>query len=112
MAERASAYAQQFGFFTFTSITVHEIVFGLELKGASSQLKRVTAWLDQNEQIPPLKEDYVAAAIIKANARKRGSIVELPDCLIAAIAIRLEMPLIMATPPTSRRFKARAPTLL
>jgi predicted nucleic acid-binding protein len=38
--------------------------------------------------------DYLQAATIKAAARKQGSIVELPDCLIAAVAVRLGLPLV------------------
>ena len=34
------------------------------------------------------------AATIKATARKQGSILELPDCLIAAVAVRHQMPLV------------------
>ena len=30
----------------------------------------------------------------KATARKQGSMLELPDCLIAAVAVRLQMPLV------------------
>jgi predicted nucleic acid-binding protein len=37
--------------------------------------------------------DYLRAASIKAAVRKQGSIVELPDCLIAAVAARLDLPL-------------------
>lgn len=44
VAGRAASYAQEHGVFTFTSVTVYEIVYGLELKGASSQLKKVLAW--------------------------------------------------------------------
>ena len=90
----ARRYASQFGLFTFTSITVYEIVYGLELKGASSQLKKALAWLEQNEQVTPASGDYVVAATIKATARKQSSVLELPDCLIAAVAIRLQMPLV------------------
>lgn len=90
----AARYAEQFGIYTFTSVTVYEIVYGLELKAAASQLKKVLAWLNQNEQITPSSADYLAAATIKATARKQGSILELPDCLIAAIAVRLGLPLV------------------
>jgi tRNA(fMet)-specific endonuclease VapC len=90
----AARYAREHGTFTFTSVTVYEIVYGLELKGAASQLKKALAWLNQNEQITPASADYLAAATIKATARKQGSILELPDCLIAAIAVRLGMPLV------------------
>src|ERR1035441_8806509 len=94
VANHAARYARQYRVFTFTSVTVYEIVYGLELKAASSQLKKALAWLDQNELITPINADYLAAATIKATARRQGSILELPDCLIAAIAVRLQMPLV------------------
>ena len=94
VAGRAASYAQLHGVFTFTSVTVYEIVYGLELKSATSQLQKALAWLSQNEQITPANDDYLAAATIKAKARKQGSMLELPDCLIAAIAVRLQMPLV------------------
>ena len=90
----AARYAQEYGVFTFTSVTVYEIVYGLELKSASGQLKKALAWLDQNEQITPINLDYLAAATIKAAARKRGSVLELPDCLIAAVAVRVGIRLV------------------
>jgi len=94
VAAHAAAYARMHGVFTFTSVTVYEIVYGLELKGASGQLRKALAWLSQNEQVTPANADYLAAATIKATARKQGSILELPDCLIAAVAVRLRMPLV------------------
>jgi tRNA(fMet)-specific endonuclease VapC len=94
VAARAAEYAREHGRFTFTSVTVHEIVFGLEFKRASGQLQKALAWLNQNEQITPTADDYLEAALLKAAARKQGAIVELPDCLIAAVAIRLGMPLV------------------
>jgi len=94
IAGRAAEYGREHGRFTFTSVTVHEIVFGLEFKRASRQLQKALAWLNQNEQITPLADDYLQSALIKAAARKQGSIVELPDCLIAAVAIRLALPLV------------------
>jgi tRNA(fMet)-specific endonuclease VapC len=90
---RAADYARQHGVFTFTSVAMHEIVFGLELKQAPAQLQKALLWLNRNEQITPTATDYLHAAIIKAAARKQGSIVELPDCLIAAVAVRLGLPL-------------------
>jgi predicted nucleic acid-binding protein len=94
VAKRAASYAQRYSVFTFTSVTVYEIVYGLELKSATSQLKKALAWLNQNKQITPINADYLAAATIKATARKQGSVLEMPDCLIAAIAVRLQMPLV------------------
>ena len=90
----AARYAREHGIFTFTSVTVYEIVYGLELKAASSQLTTALAWLNQNEEITPASADYRTAATIKATARKNGSVLELPDCLIAAVAVRLDRPLV------------------
>jgi predicted nucleic acid-binding protein len=57
-------------------------------------LKKALAWLSQNDEITPADADYRAAASIKAMARRNGSVLELPDCLIAAIAVRLNRPLV------------------
>jgi predicted nucleic acid-binding protein len=94
VARHAAIYAREHTFFTFTSVTVHEIVFGLESKGAAAQLSKALAWLRQNEQISPTAEDFYEAALIKARARRQGAVVELPDCLIASVAIRLGLPLV------------------
>ena len=90
----AARYAREHGVFSFTTVTVYEIVYGLELKSASSQLKNVLAWLARNDSITPAGEDYVTAARIRATARKRGSPLQMPDCLIAAVAARLGWPLV------------------
>ena len=90
----AARYAQAHGVFTFTSVTVYEIVYGLELKAASAQLSKALAWLNQNEQITPVNADYLQAANTKAKARRMGLTLELPDCLIAAVAVRLGLPLV------------------
>ena len=94
VASRAAAYAKEHGVFAFTSVTVFEIVYGLELKRASSQLAKVLAWLNLNEEITPIAADYRSAASIKAAAQSQGCVVEFPDCLIAAIAVRMDRPLI------------------
>jgi tRNA(fMet)-specific endonuclease VapC len=93
----AARYAQVNRIFTFTSVTVYEIVYGLELKAATAQLKKALDWMAQNEHITPVHADYLAAATIKAAARRQGSILELPDCLIAAVASRLDLPLVTGT---------------
>ena len=94
VVKRAASYAQVYAVFTFTSVTTYEIVYGPELKSATVQLKKALDWLSRNEQITPIAADYLAAATIKATARKQGSVLELPDCLIAATAVRLQMPLV------------------
>lgn len=46
--------------------------------------------LNQNEEITPPAADYRSAATITATAAKQGSTVEFPDCLISAVAVRLD----------------------
>ncbi len=52
------------------------------------------ARLNRNEEVTPPAADYHSAARIKATAAKQGSIIELPDCLVAAVAARLGRPLV------------------
>jgi len=92
VVRRGDCYAKDHGVFTFTSVTVYEILSGLEHKDARSQLSKMLAWLNQNEEITPLAADYRSAATIRGKAAKQGEVVELPDCLIAAVAVRLDRP--------------------
>ena len=94
VVERCNRYARDHGVFTFTSVTVFEIVAGLERKDARSQLNKLLAWLSRNEEITPAAADYLRAAKLKGTAARQGASVELPDCLIAAMAIRLGLPLV------------------
>jgi predicted nucleic acid-binding protein len=41
-----------------------------------------------------MSDDYVAAATIKAMARRQGFALELPDRFISAVAVRLQIPLV------------------
>jgi len=74
------------------------IAYGLEIEGATTQLRKFLAWIDPNERITPIAADYRATATIKAGARKPGSVLELPDCLIAAVAARFGRPLVTGNP--------------
>lgn len=94
VARHARAYAGAHTLFTFTSITVYEIMLGLLAKGADSQAQKALAWMRLNEQLIPIADDYLKAAEVKATCRKQGRIVELPDSLIASIAARLGLPLV------------------
>ena len=50
--------------------------------------------LQQNDEIAPVEQDYRAAASIRAKATRQGAPLELADCLIAAVAVRLGRPLV------------------
>jgi predicted nucleic acid-binding protein len=87
----AAQYAHEHRAFSFTSVTVYEIVYGLQVKGATAQFQKVSAWLRQNDETAPVAEDedYLAAASIRAKATRQGALLELTDCLIAAVAVRV-----------------------
>ena len=94
VARHAAAYLQVYPAFTITSVTVYEIAYGLDAKNAESQLRKALEWLGRNEEIAPTGADFRWAASVKASAKKLGLVVELPDCLIAAAAVRLGLPLV------------------
>jgi tRNA(fMet)-specific endonuclease VapC len=112
VVDRAQRYAVEHGVFTITAVTVYEIVYGLELKGATAQLQKVMTWLGKNEVITPTASDYISAARIRATARMHGSVLELPDCLIAAIAVRLERPLVTGNTADFRAIQATGANLV
>ena len=112
VARHAAEYARQFGVFTFTSVTVYEIVYGLELKSATAQLQKALQWLGRNEQITPAAEDYLRAASIKAAARRQGLALELPDCLIAAVALRLDLPIVTGNTADFRAIQSTSVNLV
>ncbi|HEY3783244.1 MAG TPA: PIN domain-containing protein [Fimbriimonadaceae bacterium] len=93
VVKNGDRYSEQHNRFT-SPVTVYEIVRGLEEKGAPVQVAKSLAWFGKNEEIVPIASDYITAATTKAKAKRQGNIVELPDCLIAAVAARLGLPLV------------------
>ena len=87
-------YALEHGQFEFTSVSVHEVIFGLTRKGATAQTARFHAWIARNVEHVPLPEDYRLAAEVRGAAQARGRTLEMADCLIAAVASRLGLPLV------------------
>jgi predicted nucleic acid-binding protein len=94
VVKNGDLYAESHTRFTFTSVTVYEMAFGLESKNATKQLKTTLEWLQNNEQILPTEADYLTAAKVKGAARRQGYTLEMPDCLIGAVAARLNLPLV------------------
>ena len=90
----ARAYASEHGQFETTSVSVHEVLFGLSRKAASAQAAHFHAWIARNVEHMPLPGDYRFAADIRGAAQMRGRTLEMADCLIAAVAHRLDLPLV------------------
>ena len=89
----AAAYASRNNVFTFTVITVHEILYGLQFKGAAGQIRRAEIAFTANEVITPTFSDFARAGVVRGNARRLGHQLAMGDCLIGAIAERLGIPL-------------------
>jgi tRNA(fMet)-specific endonuclease VapC len=94
VARQAARYLREFGHFTFTSVSVHEIVYGLTSKGAGRQLALANRYFGDSEVVVPILEDYRLSGEIRGNARKLGHQLALDDCLIGSIAYRLGRPVV------------------
>lgn len=64
------------------------------VKRAENQLQKANHWFSTNEEVSPSPADFRWAASIRASAQRLGMVVQLPDCLIAATAVRLGVPLV------------------
>lgn len=74
VTQRAADYVRNHGVFTFTSVTVYEIVYGLELKGASSQLKKVMALAE------PERGSYAHCCRLSGSRWHQSGSTETRDC--------------------------------
>lgn len=95
VARRKVEYVAAYGRFSFTSVTVLEILFGLRRKTASVQLRDAEAIFASNEEIVPDASDYRLAAEIMGAVYHRGTPIGPYDPLIAACALNRD--LVLAT---------------
>jgi tRNA(fMet)-specific endonuclease VapC len=94
VVRRAIEYAQEHGEFTYTAVSVHEILYGLHYKDAKRQLEQARASFAESEVIVPTAEDYEDAGRIRGVARGKGHQLAMDDCLIGAVAARLGITLV------------------
>ena len=85
---RQREYLAQFAKLSFTSVTVLEILFGLERIGAKAQIQRAETLLAKNDEVVPSSEDYRLAASIAGALDRQGTPIGLIDPMIAACAMR------------------------
>jgi len=90
----AIEYAKVYGVFTYTAVSVLEILFGLVSHDAHRLMSDAEASFKENEVIVPTLEDYRIAGRVRGAARRRGTQLSTDDCLIGAVAFRLKLPLI------------------
>lgn len=92
IVRRGFNYALAHGRFTYTSVSVLEILYGLNFKDAHRQLAQAEASFAENEVILPELEDYKLAGKIRGLARRSGLQLTSDDCLIGAVAFRMGLP--------------------
>jgi tRNA(fMet)-specific endonuclease VapC len=94
--QHASVYLDEHGQFTFTSINVYEVLYGIKAKPALKQAERFLSLLAAHEEIVPDAQDYRVAADIRAAMHLAGTDIGKADPVIAACAYRRSLPIITA----------------
>lgn len=84
---KARSYINEYGQFTFSIITLYEILRGLKVKGASKQAIVFDRFYKKNIILPLTDEIVVKAAEIYVDLRMRGELIGDADIMIAASAL-------------------------
>lgn len=92
--QNADDYLDEHGQLTFTSATVHEVLYGLGCKIATRQIEEFLDLVADHEEITPTAPDYRLAAEIRAALQRAGTPIGAFDPLIAACAIERGLPLV------------------
>ena len=90
----ATSYLQQHARLSFSSISVHEVLFGLYAKNALRRAEDFSLRISVQDEIVPTTEDYRLAARIRADLQRAGTPIGNFDPLIAACAIERAWPLV------------------
>ena len=94
VARNAAVYLGFHAQLTFTSVSVYEVLYGLNAKRAARQIQNFFAGIAAHEEIVPDKRDYRLAAEICAAMQLGGTPIGSIDPIIAACAINRDLPLI------------------
>lgn len=90
----ASEYLDEHERFTFTSISVYEVLYGLKAKPATKQADRFLGLLEGHDEIVPDADDYRTASDIRAAMHLAGTPIGKADPVIAACAFRRRLPIV------------------
>lgn len=92
--QNASDYLDEYAQLTFTSISVYEILYGLQAKNAIRQTETFLELIEDHEEIVPTRDDYRMAAAIRAAMQQAGTPIGNADPIIAACATRRSIRLV------------------
>jgi predicted nucleic acid-binding protein len=87
LVRNATAYRQAFGRYTLSTVTVVEIVRGLQRKQAARRLARFIASLASEEVFPLDQPAAILAGRIAGDLERSGRPIGIADTMIAAIAL-------------------------
>ena len=83
---RAAEYSTRHDSLKFTSVSAHELMYGLYVKDARHQISRAEIFLGAHEELIPASHDYRLAAKMSAALHRAGKPIGDADTLIAACA--------------------------
>jgi tRNA(fMet)-specific endonuclease VapC len=106
VADRASVYYAEQERYTLTTITVMEIVKGLNRKRREDAIERFLALLDESEVLTLNKVSAELTGRIYADLERTGRPIGVADVLIAAIAIHQGLPLVTGNTSDYARIQA------
>jgi tRNA(fMet)-specific endonuclease VapC len=90
----ASAYRHQFGHYTISTVTVTELVKGLQKRSREDRIQNLIAGLAKEELLPLDLDAAVIAGRIYGELEKAGLTIGRIDPLIAGVAISKSLTLV------------------
>jgi tRNA(fMet)-specific endonuclease VapC len=90
----SECYLREHPFFTFTSVSVYEILYGLGVKQAHRQIEKFLKLVEAHQELVPTPKDYRLAADIRACLHRAGTPIGTADPVIAACAVNRAVPLV------------------
>jgi tRNA(fMet)-specific endonuclease VapC len=94
VAANATAYLAAFGRLTTSAISVAEIVHGLRRVGREDRLRQFELAVDLAEVLPFDDATARLAGRINGDLVRQGRTIGMPDVMIAAVALRAEIPVV------------------
>jgi tRNA(fMet)-specific endonuclease VapC len=94
VVEKVSIYLESFEKLNINIIAYYEILRGLKDLGNKNKLKKFEEFISENKMISLGKEAAEKASDIYASLKKKGSLIQDADILIAAIAMTEDLVLV------------------
>jgi tRNA(fMet)-specific endonuclease VapC len=94
LMRKARAYRQQYGQYTISTVTLTEMVKGLQKRAREDRIQGLVARLANEELLPLVPEAAIIAGRIYGELEKSGRTIGRADPLIAGIALANNLTLV------------------